>query len=108
MGIPLGLRRTVGYTYDPDWDCGPTQHKSSCSKKEEEDDDSWYYEAVRRRRMENEEKEKRDNCIRIRLKYHQWYGDDQHGEFVKDWDGNEIDLRKWRRENIRKNTGHYW
>lgn len=106
MGIPLGLRRTVGYTYDSDWDCGPTKHTSSCSKKEEDDDDDcWYYAEMRRAQ---EDKDKLDSCIRIRLKYGQWYGDDQHGEYVKDWNGKEIDLRKWRREKIRKNTGHYW
>lgn len=106
MGLPLGLRRTVGYTYDPDWDCGPTQHKSSCSKKEDDDNyDCWYYAEMRR---EREEKEKLDNCVRIRLKYGQWYGDDQHGEYVKDWNGKEISLSKWRRDQIRKNSGHMY
>lgn len=84
-----------GWTYLPGWNDGLSQqHKSSsCSKKDKEDND-WYYNTMRRKREEEEENEK---YIKKKLKASLWYGDNVHGIFTRDINGEEVKIIGYKR-----------
>lgn len=83
-----------GWTYLPGWNDGLSQqHKSSLySKKDKEDNNDWYYDSIRRR-----EEEKNEKYIERRVKAGLWYGDNVHGIFTRDINGEEVKIIGYKR-----------